>query len=249
MVAKAFSAARSVSPTLSSRLTVRTAASTWVLSVRWRPRALSRPRSRNCASIASSRPCSSLPAIRRARNSHRTEKSNPGSVSSRPSAYFQSIRPRTASAACRSLSPSVNCSTVTRARRHGECAGWPPVWLGVTAENQAEADHRLRILLRIPAVVHFASVEPQLAPVDLRRYLAAGLDWVIVGGESGKSCRPFDVDGVRGLRDQCQAAGAAFFMKQLGGHPRKRCRVEDLPADLRIRQWPRVNSVFDVAAN
>src|SRR3954469_6223810 len=99
MVAKAFSAARSVSPTLSSRLTVRTAASTWVLSVRWRPRALSRPRSRNCASIASSRPCSSLPATRRARNSHKTEKSNPGSASSRPSAYFQSIRPRTASAA------------------------------------------------------------------------------------------------------------------------------------------------------
>jgi protein gp37 len=116
--------------------------------------------------------------------------------------------------------------------------GWPHVWLGCTAENQTEADRRLPILLRIPAVVHFASVEPQLEAVDLRQYLAAGLDWGIVGGESGQSCRPFTVDWARELRDQCRAAGAAFFMKQLGGHPNKRDKLADMPADLQIREWP-----------
>ena len=107
--------------------------------------------------------------------------------------------------------------------------GWPHVWLGCTAENQAEAERRLPLLLRIPAVVHFASVEPQLEPLDVRQYLAAGLDWVIVGGESGKGCRQFHVDWARSLRDQCRDAGASFFMKQLGGHPKKRDKIADMP--------------------
>lgn len=115
---------------------------------------------------------------------------------------------------------------------------WPHVWLGATTENQEEADRRLPILLRVPAVVHFASVEPQLGPVDLGNYVGAGLDWVIVGGESGRGCRPFDPDWARTLRDQCRASAVPFFMKQLGGHPDKRDQVADLPADLRIRQWP-----------
>ena len=117
--------------------------------------------------------------------------------------------------------------------------GWPHVWLGGTAENQREADRRLPLLLRVPAVVRFTSVEPQLEPVDLRQYLAAGLDWVIVGGESGKGCRPFNVDWARSLRDQCRDAGVAFFMKQLGGARNKRDKIEDLPPDLQIREWPR----------
>ena len=116
---------------------------------------------------------------------------------------------------------------------------WPHVWLGTTSENQEEAERRLPILLRIPAVVHFASVEPQLGPVDLGNYVGAGLDWVICGGESGYGCRPFDPDWARPLRDQCHASSTAFFMKQLGGHPDKRDELDDLPADLRIRQWPR----------
>ena len=117
--------------------------------------------------------------------------------------------------------------------------GWPHVWLGCTAENQEEADRRLPILLRVPAVVHFASVEPQLEAVDLRQYLAAGLDWVIVGGESGSGCRPFNPDWARVLRDQCRTADTAFFMKQLGGNRDKRDRITDLPLDLRVREWPR----------
>jgi protein gp37 len=115
---------------------------------------------------------------------------------------------------------------------------WPHIWLGTTAENQIEADRRLPILLRIPAVVHFASVEPQLGPVDLATYLAEGLDWVIVGGESGRGCRPFEPDWARSLRDQCRDVGASIFVKQLGGHPNKRDAVDDLPFDLRIREWP-----------
>src|SRR4051812_4471262 len=95
--------------------------------------------------------------------------------------------------------------------------GWPHVWLGVTTGLQAEADRRLPILLRIPAVVHFASIEPLLEPVDLSQYPAAGVDWVIVGGESGTSCRPFDPDWARDLRDQCRCVAARFFMTQLGG--------------------------------
>jgi len=131
-------------------------------------------------------------------------------------------------------------------------SGWPwsNVWLGTTTENQTEADRRLPILLRIPAVVHFASVEPQLEPVDLRRYLNAGLDWAIVGGESGKGCRPFDPEWARSLRDQCSASGASFFMKQLGGYPYKRGMLDDLPIDLRIREWPNPiprERVFDAA--
>jgi protein gp37 len=115
---------------------------------------------------------------------------------------------------------------------------WPHVWLGTTTENQEEADRRLPILLQIPAVVHFASVEPQLEAVDLGQYLGAGLDWVILGGESGRGYRSFNPDWARSLRDQCDASGAAFFMKQLGGHPNKRDEIDDLPHDLRVRQWP-----------
>lgn len=128
--------------------------------------------------------------------------------------------------------------------------GWPwsHVWLGVTAENQEEADRRLPVLLRIPAVVHLVSVEPQLELVDLCRYLGAGLDWVICGGESGRGCRRFDPDWARFLRDQCRSAGVAFFMKQLGGYPDKRERIEDLPEDLRIQQFPLVSEMVAAAA-
>jgi protein gp37 len=67
----------------------------------------------------------------------------------------------------------------------------------------------------VPARVRFLSVEPLLAPVDLRPYLH-GLDWVIGGCESNGSGlgRKCDLDWIRSLRDQCQEAGVAFFLKQ-----------------------------------
>lgn len=72
------------------------------------------------------------------------------------------------------------------------------------------------------------------------------IDWVIAGGESGHGARLMDLGWARSLRHQCAAAGVAFFMKQLGSalHPGERRtgkgeNLEDLPEDLRIRQWPR----------
>lgn len=84
---------------------MRIAASTWVESVRWRPRALSHWRSRQRSSRVSSSCCSAPPVTRRVRNSLTTDASKPASVNSKPKAYFQSMRPRTAVAACRSDKP------------------------------------------------------------------------------------------------------------------------------------------------
>ena len=121
------SACRNVSATHSKRLRSRRAPSTWVESVRCRPRAFRYPRSLHAVRNASSRRSSPEPWMRRARNSQSTEKWKPGSVNSRPRAYIQSMRARTASAAWRSESPSANCMTVTSARRQGASAGRPRV--------------------------------------------------------------------------------------------------------------------------
>lgn len=99
------------------------------------------------------------------------------------------------------------------------------VMLGVTAENQARADERIPLLMRCPAALRFVSIEPMLGPVDLSTtgYLWGGrdddtevdaLDWVICGAESGLGRRPMELDWARSLRDQCQAAGVPFFLKQ-----------------------------------
>lgn len=121
--------------------------------------------------------------------------------------------------------------------------GLPNVWLGVSVENQEAADKRIPDLLRTPAAVRFVSAEPLLGPVDflvtdqkghdisaLRGlavdptnpdgpddfYRTNKVDWVIVGGESGKRARPMHPEWVRSLRDQCVAAGTSFFFKQWG---------------------------------
>lgn len=100
---------------------------------------------------------------------------------------------------------------------------WPfgNIWLGVTAENQEQADKRIPILLQIPAAKRFVSVEPMLGAVDILKdprwfWAGSGLDWVICGGESGPGARPMHPNWVRILRDQCQAAGVPFLFKQWG---------------------------------
>lgn len=70
-------------------------------------------------------------------------------------------------------------------------------------------------------------------PLDL-----TGIDWLIAGGESGSGHRPFDPQWARDLRDACAATGTAFFVKQLGG-ARPGTKLEDLPEDLRIREFPK----------
>lgn len=102
---------------------------------------------------------------------------------------------------------------------------WPPrnVWLGVSVEDQQRADLRIPALLDTPAAVRFLSCEPLLGPVDLNvsSFIGGdwlkGLHWVIAGGESGRGHRPLDLDWVRTLRDQCEAASVAFLFKQVGG--------------------------------
>jgi protein gp37 len=135
----------------------------------------------------------------------------------------------------------------------------PFIWEGVSIEDQPTADARIPLLLQTPAAVRFISYEPALGPVDIYQYLGGarnpigpayggrGLDWVICGGESGAGARPFDIAWARSVKDQCAAAGVAFFMKQLGAnlgamhlHSKKGGDMEEWPEDLRIRQFPEV---------
>lgn len=106
----------------------------------------------------------------------------------------------------------------------------PNLWAGVTIENQ-DYTARLEELLETPAAVRFVSAEPLLGPLDLglRNWEGLGrddcrLDWVIVGGESGRGrgIRPMHPDWARLIRDDCEQAAVPFFFKQWG---------EWLPAD------------------
>lgn len=140
---------------------------------------------------------------------------------------------------------------------------WPlsNVWCGTSVEDQRAADERIPHLLRTPAAVRFLSCEPLIGLVNLQRlwanrsrgpmldclagdaltqygeiYAAApgSIHWVIAGGESGKGHRPLDHAWMRSLRDQCEAAGVAFFAKQDSG-PRNEM---ELPEDLQVREMP-----------
>lgn len=91
------------------------------------------------------------------------------------------------------------------------------VWLGTTVQDQKRADERLPHLVAHPAVVRFLSMEPLLASVDLRPFLAE-IDWVIIGGESGAGARPMQVWWARDVRDQCVAAGVPLHFKPWGNH-------------------------------
>ena len=117
-VARSSRAARTVSPTHSRLESERTRANTWVESVRCLPPAFSQPRSLQTSRSRSSNSVSCWLSTKRARNSDKTEKSKPAFVSSKPKAYFQSMRSRTALAACRSVRPSAYWSTrIARLRR------------------------------------------------------------------------------------------------------------------------------------
>lgn len=100
-------------------------------------------------------------------------------------------------------------------------ADWPAsnVWLGVSVEDRKYGLPRVEELRQIAAAVRFLSIEPlleDLGALDLR-----GIDWVIVGGESGLGARPMQVEWVRSIRDQCLSARVPFFFKQWGGIRKK----------------------------
>lgn len=92
---------------------------------------------------------------------------------------------------------------------------WPAnLWMGVSVENEA-ALSRVDHLRAVPTSVRFISAEPLLGPLpglDLD-----GIDWVIVGGESGRAHRPMDLDWARDIRRACRDTDTAFFFKQVGG--------------------------------
>lgn len=123
------------------------------------------------------------------------------------------------------------------------------VWMGATVENQAMADERIPELLRIPAKVRFLSCEPLLEGIHVWRLWEkhGKPDWVIIGGESGPKARGCNVEWIRSLVKECQAAGVAAFVKQLGslhdGPPCKDAKGGDMaewPEELRVREWPPV---------
>lgn len=125
----------------------------------------------------------------------------------------------------------------------------PNVWFGVSAENQQYADERIPLLLQTPAAVRFVSYEPALGPINFERfgYVGADINWVIAGGESGPGARPSHPEWFRSIRDQCEAAGVAYFMKQITERGKK-IPFEQWPADLQVRQFPGVCSVQGFAA-
>ena len=97
---------------------------------------------------------------------------------------------------------------------------WPDnVWMGVSVESQRYVE-RIDDLRRTDAAVKFLSLEPLLGP--LHALNLSGIDWVIVGGESGPGARSIDPEWVLDLRNQCQQAHVPFFFKQWGGVNKKR---------------------------
>ncbi len=124
--------------------------------------------------------------------------------------------------------------------------GWedfPNIWIGTSVENQEQYDKRVPELRNVPSAIRFLSMEPLLGPVEFGEHVQAeydpelehgpysAFDWVIVGGESGHGKRPFNADWARLIRDQCQAAGVPFFMKQID-------KIQPIPNDLMIREFP-----------
>jgi protein gp37 len=96
--------------------------------------------------------------------------------------------------------------------------GYENVWLLTSTENQEAANKRIPLIMRVPAVVHGISAEPLLGGIHIESWLhpPSGLDWVIVGGESGANARPMLSQWAGSIQHQCEAAGVAFFFKQNG---------------------------------
>jgi protein gp37 len=88
------------------------------------------------------------------------------------------------------------------------------IWMGVSVED-SRVVHRVHDLQRVPAAVRFLSLEPLIGPVD--HLPLQGIDWAIVGGESGPRSREMKPEWVRSIFRQCRISNTAFFFKQWGG--------------------------------
>jgi protein gp37 len=101
----------------------------------------------------------------------------------------------------------------------------PHIWWGVSVENRKHGLPRIEHLRAAPAAIRFLSIEPLLE--DLGRINLQGINWVIVGGESGPGARPMLKPWVVSIRDQCRKASVPFFFKQWGG-----CRKSETGREL-----------------
>lgn len=112
----------------------------------------------------------------------------------------------------------------------------PNAWIGTSIESD-EYTRRAERLRETPAAVRFISAEPLLGPLpslDL-----TGIDWLIVGGESGPNARPMNLDWARSLVERCKEARTAVFVKQLGSSwGRHHHDINQFPAGLRVREYP-----------
>lgn len=141
----------------------------------------------------------------------------------------------------------------------GEKPERPNVWLGVTAENQRRADERLPQLFAVPAAVYWVSAEPLLGPIDFGRHFSYevetgqlsggsvhGVDWIIVGGESGQGARRMDPAWARDILRQCREAGAKYHFKQKGEILARELGCKDKagkdpaewPAEFKVQEFP-----------
>ncbi len=118
----------------------------------------------------------------------------------------------------------------------------PSIWIGVSVESDRYL-HRIDDLRKTRAHIKFLSLEPLLGP--LRELDLSGIDWVIVGGESGPHARPMDARWVRAIRDQCISQSVPFFFKQWGGVFKKRAgralddrTWDEMPATIADRPDP-----------
>ncbi len=120
----------------------------------------------------------------------------------------------------------------------------PNIWLGTSIENQSVANDRYRWLVHTPATVRFLSLEPLLGPIDLGH--PDGIDWVIVGGESGPIARPMELEWVEDILRQCREADIPAFVKQLGSYRARAAGLahskggepDEWPPELRVRMFP-----------
>lgn len=124
---------------------------------------------------------------------------------------------------------------------------WPNnVWMGVSIESNKYI-YRSDDLSKVPAAVRFLSVEPLLEMIP--NLPLKNINWVIVGGESGRNARPMKLEWARSIKDQCESAGVAFFLKQLGGRINKRGGEMALLDGKTWREYPDSNIYsYEVAA-
>lgn len=152
---------------------------------------------------------------------------------------------------------------VRRAQTLTSKENWPlrNVWQGVSAGTQETLDGRLPLLLRTPVALRWLSAEPILENLDIAKTMLSilnvregraegGLDWVVVGGESGNLARTTNLLHVQKVVLQCEFAKVPVFVKQLGARPIDRLGERlnyvdskggdpiEWPLHLRVRQWP-----------